>query len=89
MTASPLPRRPRPVARCIPAGAAPLAADVLVLDATNVLSRAAADAKRWVDVPGVSVRSCFEDWLAFLAAAAGAPPAVIAVFDNPGVSNSE
>jgi hypothetical protein len=87
VAAGPLNRRSRPLAFCIPAVADSFSADVLVLDATNILSRAAADAKRWAGTPGVSVRSCFEDWLVFLAAAAGTAPALVAVFDNPGVSS--
>jgi hypothetical protein len=59
------------------------APDVLILDATNILSRAAIDAKRCSDVPGVSIRYCFEAWVNFLMAATPPHLLVIAVFDNP------
>ena len=59
------------------------APDVLVLDATNILSRAAIDAKRCSDVPEVSIRRCFEAWVDFLIAATAPHLLVIAVFDNP------
>lgn len=65
-------------------------AGVLVLDATNILSGAAAGRKRLTGVNAVSLRTCFEDWVIFLAAATAQPgkdPLVIAVFDNPGVSD--
>ena len=54
--------------------------DVLVLDATNILSRASSDAKQ---IQGASLRSCFEDWVVFLLAAT-APQFFVAIFDNPG-----
>jgi hypothetical protein len=59
-------------------------ADILLLDATNILSRAAIDAKRFSNVPkGVSIRYCFEAWVHFLIAATTPTLMVIAVFDDP------
>ena len=55
---------------------------VLVIDATNVLSRASADSKRLRHAGGHSLQTSFEDWLAFLQAAA-APDLAVAVFDDP------
>jgi hypothetical protein len=57
--------------------------DVLVLDATNVLCAAAADAARWRHAAGPSTAAAFADYLRLLAAAA-APRLTVAVFDPPG-----
>jgi hypothetical protein len=57
--------------------------DVLLLDATNILSRAAIDAKRCSNIPEVSIRYCFGVWVKFLIAATTPHLLVVAVFDNP------
>lgn len=57
-------------------------ADILVLDATNILSRAAIDAKRSKAIPEVSIRFCFEIWVDFIIAATSPRCLVVAVFDK-------
>lgn len=57
---------------------------VLVLDATNILSRASADRQRWQHVPGQSLQGAFQAWLAFLQLLA-ADALLVAVFDEPKV----
>lgn len=73
----------RQAARVVVAQATRLHADVLVLDATNILSRASSDARRLSHVPiGYSLKACFRDWVTYLVAAAS-PQVLIAIFDNP------
>lgn len=60
--------------------------DALLIDAQNVLSRAGAEARRATAAtrrPGEGVAGSFADWLRFLAAAAGEPQLMVAVFDAP------
>jgi hypothetical protein len=58
--------------------------DVLVLDATNILCAAAADAARWRHAAGPSTAAAFADYLRLLAAAAAPRLTIVAVFDPPG-----
>jgi hypothetical protein len=57
--------------------------DVLLLDATNILSKAKADSSRWRGHRGgPSLKRCFQAWIDFLhTSTAGVP--IIAVFDSP------
>jgi hypothetical protein len=57
--------------------------DVLLLDATNILSKAKADSSRWRGHrDGPSLKRCFQAWIDFLhTSTAGVP--IIAVFDSP------
>ena len=56
-------------------------ADVLLVDATNVLARSSADRQRWAHA-GHTLQQGFRDWLAYLHHAT-APGLTVAVFDPP------
>lgn len=58
----------------------------LLVDATNILSRAASDAKRWKHASHSTTSSSFHDWIDFLLITVQ-PDGLIAVFDNPDVSS--
>ena len=79
------PRRPTPSSRARARGSwrrcsSPRGADVLLVDAQNVLSRAHADHRRGCRLRGESVAGSFADWLQFLSALAQ-PQLMVAVFD--------
>lgn len=59
-----------------------LEADVAIIDAQNVLSRAHADHRRGCRLAGETAASSFADWLQFLQAVTS-PRLMVAVFDAP------
>lgn len=58
------------------------APDLLLLDGTNILSKAKADSRRWKGHhDGAEVKTCFRAWVDFLQASTANVP-IIAVFDS-------